>query len=69
MSVCYVPDTVKYSYITSTNIQENAQRFADLFVSVFESDLSNWFVPNQLPAISSNSTLNLISWYINKSAI
>ncbi|KAE9526250.1 hypothetical protein AGLY_013881, partial [Aphis glycines] len=65
-SVCNVPDTVKYSNITSTNIQENAQRFADLFSSVFESDLSNLFVPNRLPTIYSNSTLSLSSWYINK---
>lgn len=68
-SGCNVPDTVKFNNITSTNTQENVQLFADFFSSVFESDLSNLIVPNQLPSISSNNILNLSSWYISKSEI
>lgn len=52
-SGCNVPEAIKYNNITSTNTQENVQLFADFFSSVFESDLSNLIVPNQLPSIPS----------------
>uniref|UniRef100_A0A2S2NJ55 Putative RNA-directed DNA polymerase n=1 Tax=Schizaphis graminum TaxID=13262 RepID=A0A2S2NJ55_SCHGA len=68
-NVSNIPESVKFKNSSSSNIQENAQLFADFFSSVFDSDLSKSFVHNQPSGDFSNNLLNLSSWYINKSEI
>lgn len=60
-NVCNILESVKFKNSSSSNIQENAQLFADFFSSVFECDLSQLFVHNQPSGDYSNNILNLSS--------